>query len=62
MSRENNTETIKPVRVHIPVEHIHETVMPPYKYQKTENGFGILHVKDKNPPFAPDASDESNDP
>ena len=45
MSSENNTETIKPVRVHIPVEHIHETVMPPYKYQKTENGFGILHVE-----------------
>ena len=60
MSRENNAETSKPARVHIPVEHIRETVMPPYEYQKTENGFGILHVGDQRPPSAPADSDESD--
>ncbi|MCY3627938.1 MAG: hypothetical protein OXG88_09885 [Gammaproteobacteria bacterium] len=32
----------------IPVEHIREMVMPPYPYQKFENGFGMLgSVPDK---------------
>ncbi len=29
-------------RASIPVECIHETVMPPYEYQKPQNGFGII--------------------
>lgn len=26
----------------IPVDHIKETVMPPYEYQKPQNGFGSI--------------------
>ena len=57
MPHENDKETTNPALVHIPVEHIRETVMPPYEYQKPENGFGIL-VVDNQPPFVPDASDD----
>ena len=57
MPHENDKGTINPGGVHIPVEHIHETIMPPYEYQKPENGFGILVVGNQPPP-APDASKE----
>ena len=59
MPHEDNKESINPGGVHIPVEHIRETIMPPYEYQKPENGFGIL-VVDNQPPSAPDASEEKD--
>ena len=30
----------------IPVDLIHETVMPPYEYQKPQNGFGSIGTDD----------------
>lgn len=53
----NNETTIRPDGVYIPVEHIHETVMPKYEYQKPQNGFGIVYA-DPHPPVAPDASED----
>lgn len=57
MPREDDKGAKNPGGVHIPVDHIRETIMPPYEYQKPENGFGIL-VVDNQPPSAPVASEE----
>ena len=38
-------------RVVIPVDHIRETKMPPYEYQKPQNGFGSAS---SNQRYAPD--------
>lgn len=49
MPHEDERKTANPLGVHIPVEHIRETIMPPYEYKKPENGFGILVVGNQPP-------------
>jgi len=34
----------------IPVDHIHETFMPPYEYQKPQNGFGSISSNQSQDP------------
>lgn len=57
MPHEGDNETaVRPDGVYIPVEHIRETIMPKYEYQKPQNGFDIVYA-DPHPPVEPDDSE-----
>jgi len=60
--RKVNTAAVKSNRIHIPAEHIHETVVPSHLYQKVENGFRILPQKVRHPVFALDDADADKHP